>query len=108
MVLSTALKSNDLNALIQLAKENPTWDTVYNISVALHHPSHHLSFEHPSEIDDNQSKLALQSYQIYMSVSTLPEASTTFNVHKLPVMTHSIYCAVTSRQSLSDMAKGSV
>lgn len=51
---SDALQSNDLNTLIQLLKDNPSWDTVYNISVALHH----LSFEDPSKIDGYTTTLA--------------------------------------------------
>jgi hypothetical protein len=54
MALSDALKSNDLNTLIQLFKDNPTWDTVHNTSIALHH----LSFEDPSKIDGYTTTLA--------------------------------------------------
>jgi hypothetical protein len=52
--LSDALQSNDLNSLIQLVKNDPSWDTVYNISVALQH----LSFEDPSKIDGYTTTLA--------------------------------------------------
>ncbi|KIM40307.1 hypothetical protein M413DRAFT_446485 [Hebeloma cylindrosporum] len=55
--LSNALQSNDLNRLIQLVKDHPSWDTVYDISVALKC----LSFEDPSKIDDYTTTLtALQ------------------------------------------------
>jgi len=53
-VLSDALQSNDLNRLIQLVKDDPSWDTVYNISDALKC----LSFEDPSKIDDYTTTLA--------------------------------------------------
>ena len=52
--LSDALQSNDLIRLIQLVKDAPKWDTVYNISVALQR----LSFEDPSKIDDYTTTLA--------------------------------------------------
>lgn len=52
--LSDALQSNGLNRLIQLIKDDASWDTVYNVSVALQR----LSFEDPSEIDDYTTTLA--------------------------------------------------